>query len=77
VLEANPRLELMHFPVATPDLNPQEHAWKAARQAVSHNHTMPRLPELADRFEGHLTSTIFQSSFLDHYGFNAISPMFK
>jgi hypothetical protein len=32
---------------------------------------------LADRFEGHLTSTIFQSSFLDHYGFNAISPMFK
>jgi hypothetical protein len=77
VLEANPRLEVMHFPVAAPDLNPQEHVWKAARRAVSHNHTIPRLPELADRFEKQLTSTIFESSFLDHYGFNPISLMFN
>jgi transposase len=77
VLAANPRLELMSFPVATPDLNPQEHVWKATRRAISHNHTMPRLAELADRFEQHLSSTTFASSFLDHYGFNIISPMFK
>jgi transposase len=77
VVAANPRLELMHFPVASPDFNPQEQVWKATRRAVSHNHTVPRLPELADRFEHHLTSTIFESSFLDHYGFNAISPMFN
>jgi hypothetical protein len=77
VLEANPRLEVMHFPVAAPDLNPQEHVWKAARRAVSHNHTMPRLYQLADGFEHHLSSTIFESSFLDYYGFNAISPMFR
>lgn len=77
VLEANLRLELMHFPVAAPDLNPQEQVWKAGRRAVSHNHTVRRLPELADQFEHHLRSTTFESSFLDHYGVNAISPMFK
>jgi hypothetical protein len=27
VLEADPRLEVTHFPVAAPDLNPQEHVW--------------------------------------------------
>ncbi len=77
VLAANPRLEVMSFPVAAPEVNPQEHVWKATRRAVSHNHTVPRLAELADRFEGHLTSTTFESSFLDRYGFNDISPMFK
>jgi hypothetical protein len=29
-------------------LNPQEHAWKAVRKEVSHNHLEPRLPQLAD-----------------------------
>jgi transposase len=29
VLAANPRLELMSLPVAAPELNPQEHVWKA------------------------------------------------
>ena len=77
VLEANPRLEIIHFPVAAPELNPQEHVWKAVRRAVSHNHTMPRLPEVADRFEQHLVSNTFQSSMLERYGFDAICPMFK
>jgi transposase len=77
VLAANPRLELMHFPVAAPDLNPQEQVWKATRRAISHNHLVPRLPELADRFESHLTATTFESSFLDRYGFNIITPMFN
>jgi len=77
VLEANPRLEVMFFPVATPDLNPQEHVWKATHRAISHNHMIPRLPDLANQFEHHLTSTTFESSFLDRYGFNAICPMFK
>jgi hypothetical protein len=77
VLEANPRLAVMHFPVAAPDLNPQEHVWKATRRAISHNHTILRLPELANQFESHLNSSLFESSFLDYYGFNAISPMFK
>ena len=76
LLAANERLEVMHFPVASPDLNPQEHVWKATRRAVSHNHVLPRLPELANRFEHHLKTHAFESSFLDRYGFNAICPMF-
>jgi transposase len=35
VLAANPRLEVIYLPVAAPDLNPQEHVWKATRQAIS------------------------------------------
>ncbi|MFL7793682.1 MAG: IS630 family transposase [Anaerolineae bacterium] len=77
VLVANPRLEIMRFPVAAPELNPQEHVWKAVRRAVSHNHIQQRLPELADRIEKHLTTETFASSFLDHYGLNAIYPMFN
>ena len=76
VLSANPRLEIMYFPVAAPDQNPQESVWKATRRAISHNHCTPRLPELANRFKQHLTTHTFASSFLDRYGFNAICPMF-
>jgi transposase len=77
VLEANPRLAIIYFPVAAPELNPQEHVWKAVRRAVSHNHTMPRLPELADRFEQHLVSNTFPTSMLERYGFDTICAMCK
>jgi transposase len=76
VLNENPRLEIVYFPPACPDLNPQEHVWKATRKAVSHNHLEPRLPELADRFVKHLSSTIFNTTFLDRYGYTSICPMF-
>ena len=75
VLQANPRLQLIRFPVAAPDLNPQEHVWKATRRAVSHNHTMKRLPELADQFERHLTTNTFESPFLDRYGLKTLYMM--
>ena len=75
VLEANPRLEIMFFPVAAPDLNPQEQVWKQTRRAVTHNHLTPRLPDLADKFECHLRSHTFDSSFLDRYAFNAVCSM--
>ncbi len=76
VLEENPRLEIIFFPTASPDLNPQEHVWKAVRKAVSHNHLEKRLPELADHFLNKLNSNAFKSSFLDKYGYNTICPMF-
>jgi transposase len=75
LLEANPRLEIMWFPVASPDLNPQEQVWKLTRRAVSHNHLIPKLPDLADKFEQHLKSHTFESSFLDRYGYSALRPM--
>jgi transposase len=77
VLEANPRLQIMSLPTAAPDLNPQEHVWKATRHAVSHNHLTRRLPDLADQFEHHLTSNTFASSLLDQYGYNSICPISK
>ena len=70
VLEENPRLEIIFFPTATPDLNPQEHIWKAVRKEVSHNHLEARLPDLATLFLSELNSGTFESSFLDKYGYN-------
>ena len=74
VVAANPRLELIQFPVAAPDLNPQEHVWKATREAVSHNHTERALVTLAGRFEAHLRDTTFPTSFLEHRGFYTVHP---
>jgi transposase len=71
-LAANPRLEIMYFPVGAPDLNPQEHVWKATRRVVSHNHLTPKLPQLADQFEAHLGQSTFQSSFLHRYGYGTV-----
>jgi transposase len=76
VLAANPRLELMRFPTATPDLNPQEHVWKAARQEISHNHDERHLQPLAESFRQYLADHTFTSSLLHRYGFDAVCPMF-
>ena len=74
VLAANPRLEIVQFPVAAPELNPQEHVWKATREAVSHNHSDHQLATLAGRFKAHLTETTFPTSFLAHRGFYTVHP---
>lgn len=77
VLDRNPRLEIMRYPVAAPDLNPQERVWKLTRRAVSHNHTFPKLPELADHFEAYLKDHTFDIAFLDRYDFYSICSMFN
>ena len=74
VLLANPRLAIIEFPVAAPDLNPQEQIWMLTRRAVSHNHPFAKLPDLADRFYDHLTTHPFHSTFLDRYGFYLVCP---
>lgn len=76
VLTENPRLEIIFFPTASPDLNPQEHVWKSVRKEVSHNHLEAKLPKLADRFLNKLNTSTFKSSFLEKYGYSAIYPMF-
>ena len=77
LLADHPRLQLHYLPTAAPDLNPQEHVWKAARAAVSHNHLVPSLTQLANRFEHHLRSHTFPSSFLRRYGFSDLCPIFN
>jgi transposase len=76
VLAENPRWEIIFFPTASPDLNPQEHVWKAVRKEVSHNHLEAKLPQLADRFLNKLNSNSFKCSSLEKYGYSAIYPMF-
>ncbi len=77
ILEANPRLEIIHLPTAAPDLNPQEHVWKATRQAVSHNHASKKLDTLAADFQAHLTSTTFPCSLLHKHNYPSLCMMFK
>lgn len=72
VLSAHPRLEIVWFPPGCPDLNPQEHVWKAAREAVSHNHQFVRLPLLATAFEAYLEQTRFPCSLLEKQGYYKI-----
>jgi hypothetical protein len=76
-LAIHPRLEILPLPVAAPDLNPQEHVWKATRQAVSHNHGQRDLIKLADRFEQHLKEHTFASALLDTYDYPRICARFK
>lgn len=72
VLAANPRLEVLWFPPGCPELNPQEHVWKATREAVSHNHAFAKLPTLAAAFETYLDQARFACSLLDKHGFHEI-----
>ena len=74
LLAAHPRLPIVEYPVAAPELNPQEQVWKQSRRAISHNHICPKLPQLADGFEQHLTGNTFHSSFLHDYGFDLVCP---
>lgn len=75
-LADHPRLEIIRLPTAAPDLNPQEHVWRAARRKVCHNHTERRLPGLAERFMQYLTNATFPSSFLKRYGWYLVCPGF-
>ena len=75
ILEANPPLEIIYFPPGAPDLNPQEHVWKATRRAISHNHCQRKLDKLANDFEDHLATTTFPYSLLDQHAFSLICMM--
>jgi len=68
VVEENDRLHLLYFPVACPDLNPQEHIWSLAREAVSHNHHYQDFEQLINDFETFLNENYFESTFMDKYG---------
>jgi len=77
VLTAHPRLEVMWLPPGCPELNPQEHVWKAVREAVSHNHRQVRLASLANAFEQHLRTTCFPCSLLAKHGYENVCASFK
>lgn len=65
--ETQDRLEVIYFPPACPDLNPQEHVWSQARDNVSHNHTYRAFQTLTQDFEIYLNETPFETNFMDKY----------
>lgn len=67
LLATTDRLHILHFPPACPDLNPQEHVWAQAREAISHNHTYRQFQPLLDDFETYLNETLFNTDFMDAY----------
>ena len=67
LIDETDRLHVIYFPVACPDLNPQEHVWASTRDSISHNHTYRRFEPLIDAFEDYLNETPFETNFLDKY----------
>lgn len=63
-IEADGKTEVMAFPPYTPDLNPQEHVWKAGRKAVIHNHHIHTIEEIADSFISYLQGQTFPYALL-------------
>lgn len=61
------RLQVLYFPPACPDLNPQEHVWAQARDAISHNHTYRQFQPLIEDFETFLNNTLFSTHFMDAF----------
>ena len=78
-IEDHPDLDLMYFPPGSPNLNPQEHVWKHAREAVGHLRDYPHIGDVRKAFQYHLDNTNFHfdwaEKFLPHafsYGFDFI-----
>lgn len=67
LVDENERLELIYYPPACPDLNPQEHVWSQVREAISHNHGYRHFQTLLDDFETYLNDTPFETNFMQKY----------
>lgn len=61
-IEADSNIEVIYFPPYSPEENPQEHVWKAARNAVTHNKFIPDIVKAADEFVGYLNINKFPYS---------------
>jgi transposase len=49
----------LYFPPYTPELNPQEHVWKAGRKAITHNQHVTDIQAAAEQFAEHITARKF------------------
>jgi hypothetical protein len=67
LLAENDRLDLVYFPPACPELNPQEHVWEQTREASGHNHDFRQFAPLIDAFESYLNETPFDIGFMEQY----------
>lgn len=53
------RIKTLYFPPYTPELNPQEHVWKAGRKATTHNLHITDIEQTVLDFITYLTSRTF------------------
>ncbi len=67
LIDQTDRLQVVYFPPACPDLNPQEHVWERARDAISHNHTYRQFQALIGDFDTFLNETVFSTNFMDAF----------
>jgi transposase len=67
IVAENDRLELLFYPPACPDLNPQEHVWSQVRDQISHNHNYTQCQPLIDDFDPYLNETPFETDFMQKY----------
>jgi transposase len=61
--ETKHKIRLLAFPPYAPDLNPQEHVWKAGRSNVTHNTFIENIDKAADQFVSYLNDTCFPYDF--------------
>lgn len=62
------RTKLLFFPAYAPELNPQEHVWKAGRGAVTHNKHITDIGQAAEDFRAYVTGRTFD------YGLCGLRP---
>ena len=55
---------LIQFPPYAPELNPQEHVWKAGRARITHNQFIEKIDIAIEAFLQYLNGTIFGYKFL-------------
>lgn len=58
------KFHLFAFPPYSPEENPQEHVWKAGRDAITHNKFIENIDKSTDDFVKYLNSTKFEYKFL-------------
>jgi transposase len=63
-------MQVIHFPTYAPELNPQEHAWKSGRGAVTHNRYIEDIDEATDDLVKYFRKMTFSYSLL---GFCSVS----
>lgn len=61
-MQKDQRLETIHFPRYSPELNPQEHVWKSGRSQITHNRFIANIDQATDEFVAYLNKTKFPYS---------------
>ncbi|OGY76558.1 MAG: hypothetical protein A2240_03835 [Candidatus Jacksonbacteria bacterium RIFOXYA2_FULL_43_12] len=70
IIEKDEAIEIIYFPSAAPEQNPQEHVWKSGRSQVTHNEFVKDIDKATNKFVNYLNHTTFPYELL---GFRAKS----